>query len=226
MGGSAAHPPLFLDISDKQGFSVFKMLQLLVADARADDRAIELADVEAPARTASEHEAFLPVAHHAVEELVAEHPLRRLVVLADAAPADLSFVDLAVVLALRDDEHLLADALCIKVPCNDEGIRRMGFREAELLTTVFRDVAKRLLDPDVREQRTEARDEGLAHNAHERHKISWRGNSEACLGAERHILLSPKKPILYCVGQSCISSLGHKIGIRCPRTWFRWTGLP
>lgn len=29
------------------------------------------------------------------------------------------------------------------------------------------------------------------------HKISWRGNSEACLGAERHILLLPKN-------QSCI----------------------
>ena len=112
--GSAASTS-FLCISDKKRLSPFEKAKLLVTDVGIDFRPIQLANVEAAACPAAEDEAFLALAEDMVEKLEAMHILWRLVPLAHAALANRCLVNLAVVLALRNDEQFLSNVAGIQI---------------------------------------------------------------------------------------------------------------
>ena len=129
---------LLLYISNKKRLPFFDELELLVADVGIDFCSIKLADVEPAACPAAEDESFLAFAEDAVEKLEAMHIFRRLIQLSCAALVDSAFVNLTVVLSLRNYQQGTGCSFRIEVPRNHECIGCMRLGKSKLLAPVLR----------------------------------------------------------------------------------------
>ena len=126
------------------------MSQLTTADIGADFLPVQLPDIESAAGTSAEHECLLSVAEHAIKQLITKHIFRRLIQLAYPAFVDLALVDLSVMLPFRDDQKAFIESLGLEVLCNHKGIANMCLDDVFLLAPIFRYIAIRSTNFNIR----------------------------------------------------------------------------